>query len=270
MTWTQNQLTPICHRLFLEAKELMPPSIASRLVCSRAMRNHGSYRTVLLFNTWDRFQSDVLPKQHFCYCLGYDPLRLISGGTDWYFHLWLNTVRIYRDRLAVKTEMEKRLAQVCPTPFRFDILDRAISAKFNFNLEHDATALVKVLRPHYIKLIRTVHPILMPIIDRFSICGGRDSIKKEIASRGRIAVKPVRTARPDLVGEYSRSIPPGWRHEILQAYGHRCVHCNASLRGRNYHLDHKVPFSRGGRTVKENLQPLCPECNLRKGNRSTE
>jgi hypothetical protein len=252
--------------LFDQALPELPAQIAERLTCSRAVRNHGSYRTVLLFNTWDKNQSDVLPKQHFCYCLGYDPQHLIGGGTDWYFHLWLNTIRIYRDRLAVKKELEKNLSRQCPAKFRFEVLDRAIQTKLNFNLKGGPSALVSFLKPHYVSLIEHIHPVLMPLIDQFSAYGERSEIKAEIARRGRIAHQPVRTNRPDLVREYTRSIPPSWREEILRQYNHQCAHCGRVL--DQHHLDHIRPFSRGGTTQKANLQPLCPSCNLKKGNRS--
>jgi len=262
--FTVADLKPECKRLFEEVKAKLPPEIASRLTCSRSPRVHGNYRTVLLFNTWDRLQSDVLPKQHFCYCLGYDPKRLISGGSTWYFHLWLNTVRIYRDRIVVKSKLETDLKKVCPKPFVFTIGDRCIDAKIKFELAEGPAELVDYLLPHYVRLIRSIHPVLMPIIDRFSVYGRQD-VKAEVARRGRIAVKPVRTAHPELMREYSRSIPPSWRAEILKRHGHKCALCDQALSGNEYHLDHIQPFSRGGTTTKENLQPLCPRCNLTKG-----
>jgi hypothetical protein len=267
MTFTKTDLTPAFLQLFDNVRKELPAEIAERLTCSRVVRNHGSYRTVLLFNVWDKNQSDVLPKQHFCYCLGYDPKQLISGGTDWYFHLWLNTIRIYRNRLALKKELETKLSKKCPPKFQFEVMDRAVQAKMNFNFSGDVNRLIAFLKPHYVQLIKAMHPVLMPVIDQFSIYGTREEIKAEIASRGRIAHKPVRTARPDLVREYSRSIPPSWRVELLEKFGYKCVHCGCSLKGIKHHMDHIRPFSRGGTRKKNNFQPLCVECNLRKGNR---
>jgi 5-methylcytosine-specific restriction endonuclease McrA len=196
-------------------------------------------------------------------------MRLISGGTDWYFHLWLNTVRIYRKRAEVKVILERDLRKHCPRPFFFDIGDRHVQAKMMFNLKGDAEKLIPFLKPHYVKLIEVMHPLLMPVIDKFSVHGTRAEVKTEVATRGRIAVKPVRTSRPDLVREYSRSVPPGWREEILIAFGHRCAHCGADLRQTEYHMDHIIPLSKEGTTTKKNLQPLCATCNLAKGNRHT-
>jgi 5-methylcytosine-specific restriction endonuclease McrA len=54
-----------------------------------------------------------------------------------------------------------------------------------------------------------------------------------------------------------------WR-AVLADYGHRCAICGC---GGKMTKDHKVPVSRGGSDAAENLQPLCPSCNSRKGNR---
>lgn len=40
--------------------------------------------------------------------------------------------------------------------------------------------------------------------------------------------------------------------------------CGNSL-PREFHADHRVPFSRGGPTILKNAQPLCGPCNLKKG-----
>ena len=267
MSFSKEELTPTCLRLFEEVGKELPPHLAERLTCSRAVRNHGSYRTVFLFNVWDKYQSDVLPKQHFCYCLGYDPHRLISGGTDWYFHLWLNTIRIYRERLMVKKELENKLKCACPKGFQFTVMDRAVEMKINFGNRGDLSQLVMFLKPKYVDLIQAVHPILMSAIDRFSEYGRRAEIKAEVAGRGRISYKPVWVKRPELIEQYSRSIPPSWRSEVLAAYNYRCAHCGINLRGKPFHMDHKIPFSKEGTRVKSNFQPLCPPCNLKKGNR---
>lgn len=43
----------------------------------------------------------------------------------------------------------------------------------------------------------------------------------------------------------------------------RCMYCGVMLY-KKYHIDHKTPISRGGTNDLENLQLLCPTCNLRK------
>jgi len=46
-----------------------------------------------------------------------------------------------------------------------------------------------------------------------------------------------------------------------------CVVCRKDI-SKSFHLDHIVPISKGGNSEKYNLQLLCPECNLRKWNKS--
>ena len=47
-----------------------------------------------------------------------------------------------------------------------------------------------------------------------------------------------------------------------------CANCNIKLfksGAKKYHVDHVMPLSKGGGNGAENLQCLCPTCNLRKG-----
>jgi len=57
------------------------------------------------------------------------------------------------------------------------------------------------------------------------------------------------------------AIPESLRNEIFDRDGNKCIMCNSTS---HLQLDHIKPFSRGGRTVKENLQTLCAPCNLKK------
>lgn len=52
--------------------------------------------------------------------------------------------------------------------------------------------------------------------------------------------------------------------ELAERQKYRCVVCKGSIR-KKYHIDHIVPLSRGGTNYIENIQLLCPECNLQKG-----
>lgn len=54
--------------------------------------------------------------------------------------------------------------------------------------------------------------------------------------------------------------------EIIQAQGGVCVYCPTKL--TKWHVDHIVPRSKGGHNGRDNIQVLCPKCNLRKAAKS--
>lgn len=66
-----------------------------------------------------------------------------------------------------------------------------------------------------------------------------------------------------------REISERMRFRILVRDGFRCGACGTSPlenRGTELHVDHIVPWSKGGETVPENLATKCSRCNLGKGN----
>ena len=65
----------------------------------------------------------------------------------------------------------------------------------------------------------------------------------------------------------------GLRYRVLRRDRFMCVLCGANPAtntGCELHVDHIVAFSRGGRTVFENLRTLCDRCNLGKGSHVEE
>jgi hypothetical protein len=66
----------------------------------------------------------------------------------------------------------------------------------------------------------------------------------------------------------SRSISERMRFRILLRDGFSCQACGASPlqdRGVELHVDHILPWSKGGETEENNLQTKCKRCNLGKG-----
>jgi 5-methylcytosine-specific restriction endonuclease McrA len=51
------------------------------------------------------------------------------------------------------------------------------------------------------------------------------------------------------------------RRGIFDAWGNGCAYCGAAATT----LDHVLPLSRGGLTIRANLIPACRSCNLAKG-----
>ncbi|MCD4713810.1 MAG: HNH endonuclease [Clostridiales bacterium] len=59
------------------------------------------------------------------------------------------------------------------------------------------------------------------------------------------------------------------RFEILKRDNFKCCVCGASPAKNpmvELHVDHIIPWSRGGETIEENLQTLCSLCNYGKSN----
>jgi len=68
--------------------------------------------------------------------------------------------------------------------------------------------------------------------------------------------------------EDKRHVKLGLRYEVLKRDRFRCALCGASPATHLdcvLHVDHVIPFSKGGKTRAENLRSLCESCNLGKG-----
>lgn len=66
-----------------------------------------------------------------------------------------------------------------------------------------------------------------------------------------------------------REISDRLRFKILVRDGFSCKSCGASplkTHGVELHVDHILPWSKGGETIEENLETKCKQCNLGKGN----
>ena len=58
------------------------------------------------------------------------------------------------------------------------------------------------------------------------------------------------------------------RFYIYKRDGYRCRICGRSQRSGYLEVDHIYPVSKGGKSTADNLQTLCHECNVRKGNKT--
>ena len=67
----------------------------------------------------------------------------------------------------------------------------------------------------------------------------------------------------------SRDINMRLRFIVIQRDNHKCCICGRSpttTQGLELQVDHIKPWSKGGETYIDNLQTLCRDCNLGKGN----
>ena len=75
-------------------------------------------------------------------------------------------------------------------------------------------------------------------------------------------LKPQSTARPRTINEKIRL-------QVLKHDNYKCQKCGRSPvthAGIYLHIDHMIPFSKGGSSEIGNLQTLCNKCNLGKNN----
>lgn len=67
----------------------------------------------------------------------------------------------------------------------------------------------------------------------------------------------------------SRTISAKLRYQVLKRDNFKCCSCGASPAKNpdvELHIDHIVPWSKGGKTTIDNLQTLCSICNIGKSN----
>ena len=75
-------------------------------------------------------------------------------------------------------------------------------------------------------------------------------------------------SNPESKHKTSRDINLRLRFKVLQRDNFKCCICGrspATTQGLVLHVDHIKPWSKGGETILENLQTLCRDCNLGKG-----
>jgi len=92
---------------------------------------------------------------------------------------------------------------------------------------------------------------------------------EEIQTEKRKINKAKKVSKNTTSNVKSRSIPLNLRMKVLNRDGFRCVYCGrspATHLGCKLHVDHIIPFSKGGENTEENLQTLCEKCNLGKSN----
>lgn len=83
-----------------------------------------------------------------------------------------------------------------------------------------------------------------------------------------ISPPSIQIAPSGVVGR-SGSRTANWRQRaiVLMRDGAKCQLCGATPQsGARLHIDHVIPWSKGGETVLENLRVLCEQCNIGRSN----
>ena len=96
-----------------------------------------------------------------------------------------------------------------------------------------------------------------------------DSIREKVA-KNRAAGKFLAHNKQGKARRRARRLSAGGFHSVKDIRNlkviqkGKCAVCRTSI-VEKYHLDHIMPLALGGDNSKENLQLLCPTCNLQKG-----
>lgn len=198
--------------------------------------------------------------------------------------------------LADLRRVARRLGTRSPTMRAYDAAGRyraqTIARRFG-----SWTAALRAARLHVIRRWRVPEQALLANLDSVWRKLGRQPTWRELTSRGGLSLyagatykarfgswhKALRAferhvaggRQPPAQGRPNRPSPrgprePGWRLRATVLIRDNCLcrMCGASPAkdpAVTLHVDHVVPWSKGGRTVIENLQTLCERCNVGKG-----
>ncbi len=112
-----------------------------------------------------------------------------------------------------------------------------------------------------------------PYLRRFGSWGSALQQFVEFANANEAGAAPPDQSSASPVKSTPRDPDLRLRFRVLQRDRFTCQSCGSSPAnsiGVELHVDHTVPWSKGGETVFENLQTLCDRCNLGKGNMNDE
>lgn len=104
---------------------------------------------------------------------------------------------------------------------------------------------------------------LLAFLDKINSDMSELNIEKENSKND----KQQQTKEKSTCIEHRREIPVGLRFAVLKRDNYKCVLCGrspSSTFGLELHIDHIIPFSKGGKTVENNLRALCSQCNIGK------
>ena len=108
-------------------------------------------------------------------------------------------------------------------------------------------------------------------LERVILCHKRniDKVLAKLLARGN-NVRASMMARSRKVGVKFELDIEEIREMIYEAYGAPCKYCSRQLTLKNLVFDHTLPVSKGGESIRSNLQIICKPCNAVKGSLDNE
>ncbi len=107
----------------------------------------------------------------------------------------------------------------------------------------------------------------MKALEQFVVFINADDSEEDVEEKKDEIIK--QESKQQIVHKTKREISDRLRFKILMRDGFTCKKCGRSPMkelGVELHVDHILPWSKGGETIPENLETKCRECNLGKGN----
>jgi 5-methylcytosine-specific restriction endonuclease McrA len=105
--------------------------------------------------------------------------------------------------------------------------------------------------------------------------GQKATAARRLASgKAKESVKKYRKNNPEKVREFTLRrksklygrLPPGFIKGLLLLQKNKCAICKTDISNK-YHVDHIVPLAKNGEHKADNIQLLCPSCNVRKSSK---
>jgi len=122
----------------------------------------------------------------------------------------------------------------------------------------------------YVKRFKTWNKALAAFVERVNQDGDQEEDPVLEVVKVQIGEPSQLPSSPSPSPEETRDIRLGLRFKVLHRDRFKCVLCGDHP-ARNpecvLHVDHVIPWSRGGKTSEGNLRTLCATCNVGRGNR---
>lgn len=146
-------------------------------------------------------------------------------------------------------------SSIIPSDYCYNRINNGISISKPTLFEHVDTGKYRCLGKNY--------PYNGPIYHKDIIIGSCENGERKIHGITEVGKQPI----PHNKAHNRRDPSPRLRFEVLARDKFTCQYCGASPSkdpSVKLHIDHIIPWSKGGLTTIDNLQTLCSTCNLGK------